>query len=127
MARSRGLGDVYKRQEQDIRNFGVRSQRETATKEARYRTDYNKQISTANSSEVADQFYQAIRRGDKEKAAETAKLYLDLSGQPIKDAQVTMRLKKEFIDAIDRQAQGIKTVEDVRRYKMLKEVLNELD
>jgi len=129
---SRKLGDrenVYSRspEEQTIRNFGVRSQRETATKEARYRTDYNKQISREKAGDVADQFYQAIRRGDKEKALQTSKLYLDLSGEPLKDSQVVMRLKKEFIDAIDRQAQGIKTVEDVRRYKMLKEVLNELD
>lgn len=113
--------------EQDIRNWGVRSQRETATKESLYRSKYNKQISTEKAGDVADNFYQAIRKGDAKKATEMGKLYVDLSGQPLKNSQIVARLKKEYIDALDRQAMGIKTVEDVRRYKMLQDVLNEID
>lgn len=119
---------VYTRtpQDQAIRNYGVRSFQEVATKEAYYRDQQLKLITNEKTSAVAKKFYSAIRSGDREKANDMLELMVDLSGKAYTGAQLKQQLKQEFMPKEMKDALGAKTATSMARLKLLNEVLDRI-
>lgn len=110
--------------DQDIRNWGVRSNQEVVSKEAKYRTDRLEQITKEKTSAVASKLYAALRTGDREKAHAMLELMVELSGKAYTPAQLKAQIKAEFMTAEMRKMAGAKTPAALARLKLMQEVLD---
>ena len=118
--------NLYERspEEQFVRNFGVRSNKEVLTKEANYRTNTDAELSAQAATKIPDSIYNAIRKGNQKDAMEKAQLYFRLTGRPITRAMLEKQFKDEFFTDTERIQNSVRTVEAIKRQKQITELIN---
>lgn len=101
----------YARSEDEvaIRKWGLRSQREVLSRDVNYATQNTNQLSTQKAGELIDRYYNAIRKGDKQRANELAQLYTRLTGNAISNTQLENQVKEEMFTDIERNVSRSKT------------------
>lgn len=88
--------------EDAVRAWGIRSQKEVLTRDVAYATNSANQALTKKASELIDQYYNAVRLGNTEKAKKLATLYMDISGKEITDVQFENQIKEEFYNDVEK-------------------------
>jgi GNAT superfamily N-acetyltransferase len=91
-------------EENEMRKFGVRSQKEVLTRDVGYSTALANQTMNTKSGEIMDKFYDAVRRGDTKKVKELATLYTDVSGKEISTPALEAQIKEEYYTDIEKQS-----------------------
>lgn len=101
-------------EEDAVRRFGLRSQREVVEKDVQYITgQQNKAVkeriggASGGAGELMEKFYDATRRGDKETAQRLATLYTQLSGKAINEEMVKRQVIQERMTALERTKKGM--------------------
>lgn len=91
-------------EEQAARRFGLRSQKEVVERDVTYATIRADQIRNTRSGELVGKYYDAIRRGDLDKAKELNTLYTHLTGaeEGISDPQMEKQIMEEFVSEKNR-------------------------
>lgn len=116
-------------EEDTIRKFGLRSQRETVERELGYRFDKNKRTAEQRAKSIPDAFYDAVRRGDKNRAMDLYGAYVKLTGNEISDEAWNAQVKQNFMTTVERAgdaAESITALQDVARMNaILKEIKDE--
>lgn len=89
------------RTQQDInpRWLGLRTNKEAANKDLNYRDRIHEQEKIANRQSAMDDFKRGLLSGDKEKATEAVKLFVELDGDPKTISQtVKDTMTKQYLD-----------------------------
>jgi hypothetical protein len=120
---------VYERNEwdQEIRNWGFRSNREAVTKDLEYRDRFNAQLSRDAATKISQRFYTAMVTGNKEKMKEAQQTYVSLTGRPITREVLRRHFKDEFQTEFEQLKSTQRTVEAVKRVKQMNEALNAIN
>lgn len=96
-------------EEETIRNWGVRSQKEVVTRDVGYATRLANQTITKKSGELGSKIYDAARRGDVKKYEELTKLYVDLTGKELPAGAFDREIKEEFYTDIQKNVTNANT------------------
>ena len=101
----------YERSPEEItvRKFGVRSQKEVKERDVSYATSYANQALTKRSGELIDRIYTAARTGNSKRVAELSRLYTELTGNTLTEAQIANQLKEEMYTDVQRNQLNAKT------------------
>jgi hypothetical protein len=91
-----------KPEEETMRNWGVRSQKEVVTRDVGYATRLANQTITKKSGELGSKIYDAYRRGDTQKYMELTTLYVDLTGKELPAGTFDKEIKEEFYTDIQK-------------------------
>ena len=120
---------VYERNEwdQQIRNWGFRSNREAITKDLEYRDRFNAQLSRDAATKISQRFYTAMVTGNKEKMKEAQQTYVSLTGRPITREVLRRHFKDEFQTEFEQLKSTQRTVEAVKRVKQMNEALDAIN
>lgn len=117
--------------EETIRNFGLRSQREVVEREAGYRLDRANTVAGNRARSIPDAFYDAIKRGDKEKARDLQEAYVKLTGNEISsemiEAQIERNYKTTYQNAASRAESARASVMAVKEVARMKALLKEIN
>jgi len=96
-------------EEDAVRKWGLRSQREVVEKDVQYITgQQNKAVrekiggAGGSAGELMEKFYDATRRGDKETAKRLATLYTQLSGKAINEEMIKRQVIQERLTSLER-------------------------
>lgn len=100
---------VYTRtpEEQAVRNWGIRSQKEVLTKDVDWAIRSQEMAGTQKAGELVDKIYDASRRGDVKKVKELSTLYTQLTGKAFSDTQMQNQVEKEFLSTFDRRTKDL--------------------
>jgi hypothetical protein len=118
-------------EEEAIRAKGLRSQKEVLTRDLMYSISNNDKVGKKRAGELPDKIYDAIRRGDQEKAKTLVELYVDIGKDPNAASTLQQSLERaaqnEFTTTEQKAAIGIKdsinrAVNFARARKILEEV-----
>lgn len=85
-----------------MRKWGLRSQKEVVESDVTYATEHANQVLKERSGKLVGEYYDAVRSGNREKAAARMKLYTELTGKEISDVQAEQELRKEFLTKSER-------------------------
>lgn len=111
-------------EEETMRSFGIRSQKEVVTKDLAYSA--SKKASNANKRgmDLVNDIYDTARNGDAEGTKELITLYAQITGKPITNEQMKKQIMDEFTTAAQRATiNGTKQVEALKAVKQMQEFL----
>lgn len=112
-------------EDEAIRKWGVRSQREALLKDETWNRDSRVMESKDASKASFESFYKAMLKADKEEAASYARLYTELTGKGITDKQIENRVMQDYTDKIER---GVLSAKDnlaaITAIKRMQEIVN---
>lgn len=109
-------------EEEATRAMGLRSQKETLTRDVNFRIDRIDQSRKQLGVDIVKDYYSAVRRGDTGKAARLQRIYMSLNGgTPISDAVLENQLFEEFTTTLQRKA-GKEAVNSILDYNRLKKI-----
>jgi hypothetical protein len=116
-------GQVFRTPDQEkTRAWGLRDLGEQVERDFKYRAEKRiKQDVPTVSNELVKRMYNSIRNGNKDKAKELHKLYVELNGREVTDQMLETRLMKEFTSSMERTGMNLTTVDGMVTYKKLKE------
>jgi len=89
-------------EEETIRKFGLRSQREIVEKDVNYLVNANNTVARKKSGELMDKLYDASRRGDTDQVAKLAQLYTQLTGKEITDDMIGKQVMGEYMTSLEK-------------------------
>lgn len=101
---------VYARtpDEDTLRYFGLRSQKEAETRELGYRLNSNNQAAMEKVRNLPDAFYAAAKTGDIDAAREYYRAYALLMNKGISNEQLKQQLEQNYLTTTERAALGAK-------------------
>jgi hypothetical protein len=111
-------------EEEKLRAFGLKSQRETLERDQAYYLSSKNAQAKKVAAVLPDKAWNAIRKGDKEKAAEYIKLYVELTGKPMTTDMFQQRAIDEYTTAAEKAQIKSKTLPGLQALKQMKELLN---
>lgn len=115
-------------EEKKLRSWGLRSQREAVVGEANYRINNMERQTQERLKTIPDKFYDAVRRGDMEKAKELNQLYTQINGAPISDKAIEAQAIEEYTTAIQRKGlSATKKVDAMKGYTRLQQIIENRD
>lgn len=97
-------------QEENIRKwgFGLRAQSEQLKRDVEYATKRDTDAGAKHARSIPDVFYDALRRGDKEKAKEYYQTYVYITGNKISKASILTQAQQESTTDSERQKMAAK-------------------
>jgi hypothetical protein len=84
-------------EEVEARKWGLRSQREVVDRDVTYAFQSAEKQRQERSGRLVGDYYDALRRGNTQKAKEIQGLYARLTGKEISDAQMDQQINDEFM------------------------------
>jgi hypothetical protein len=114
-------------EEENIRKYGLRSQKEVFERDLNYKMATKETELRKRSIDLSDSFYSAIRTGNVKKAAEIQTLYTQLNGVEIKNEQIEKQILNEFTTAYERAkttADKLAAAQGIARMKKIMEDRN---
>lgn len=120
---------VYARtpEEETLRMFGFRSQKEAATKDALYRARKGEADVKSVIAKLPDKVWNELRLGRKDKAQELFQLHVELSGRGISKQAITEQLRKEYMTQAEQMiTRKNQTVEGLIAYKRFQDMMKEM-
>jgi len=119
-------GDVLRSPaDESTRRWGLRSQSEVLTKDETYRVQQRSAQTNAAVTASMDKLYNAVRKGDMDKARSYVRLYTALSGKEPTEAQFEARAIKEYTSSQSRALTRTEQLEVLKAVKRMKDILNE--
>lgn len=119
-------GYVRTPEEEAIRRWGFRSQKEVATRDITYSQDRASKTAREKSQTIPDKFYDALRRGKIDEARELNQVYTKLTGKGIDDKQLENQIREEMFDAAQRSKNAAKSIEAFKNIKRMDDLLKEI-
>lgn len=124
------LGVVTRNPEEEtLRKFGLRSQREAVERELGYRTSQNTKAAEKKAKSIPDAMYDAAKRGDQKRVAELYDAYVKLTGSDISAEAWDAQIKQNYFTTLERSAMSAKSltaIKDVARMNaIMEQVKNE--
>ena len=119
-------GYVRTPEEEAIRKWGFRSQKEVATRDITYAQDRASKTAREKSQTIPDKFYDALRRGKIDEAKELNIVYTKLTGKSIDDKQMENQIREEMFDAVQRSKNAAKSLEAIKNIKRMDDLLKEI-
>lgn len=120
---------VYARtpEEETLRSFGFRSQKEAATKDALYRARKGEADVKAVVAKLPDKVWNELRLGRKDKAKELFQLHVELTGRGMSKQAITEQLKKEYMTQAEQMiARKNLPLEGLLAYKRFQDMMKEM-
>jgi hypothetical protein len=119
-------GQVERTPEQEsTRKWGLRSQKEVIERDAAFATTKKNQDAQTVIKQLPGDIYNAARNGNKQKVRDLARLYTNLTGNPVTAEQIGAEAQKEFTTSSTRALMGATNIEGMKAVKLLKDVLAE--
>jgi hypothetical protein len=108
--------------------FGLRSQSEVIKRDVGYATKRSTDAADRHARSVPNAFYDALRRGDKEKATEYYKTYAYITGGPISKQSILNQAQEEYTTDIERQKlKAKKTVQAMVNVKRMEDLFDQIE
>jgi hypothetical protein len=119
---------IYERSsgEVTLRKFGLRSQDEQAVRDATYSLDRAEKAARQKSVGLVDGFYDAVKRGDVEKAKSLNEVYVKLTGKNISNEQLENQMKDNYLTQIQKSQTAAKSLQALKNAKRMERVLQEI-
>jgi hypothetical protein len=95
-------------QEDMLRRFGLRSERESLDREIGYRENESVQTSEERAKGLIKPLYDALRRGDPQRVADLVKAHVELTGQPVSADAINQKAMEEFTTGPERAEMKLK-------------------
>jgi hypothetical protein len=106
-----------------LRKFGLRSTKEVIERDVNYANKRDADAAREHSRELPNKFYDAVRRGDKEDAAEYYKTYVFITGKGITRESFNRQIEQEFFTDTERAAKNAKSnVQSLLNLKRSREI-----
>lgn len=112
-------------EEDEIRQLGIRSQKEVLARDVEYAARSNAQQIRERGGEIVDKYYNAIRTKDYKKAKELNDLYVTLTGKAISDTQLNNQLMDEFLTGVQKTSRKATTPLDIQQAVRMNKILKE--
>lgn len=119
-------GYVRTPEEESLRKWGFRSQKEVATRDITYSESRATKTAREKSQTIPDKFYDALRRGKVDEAKELNTVYTKLTGKRIDDKQLENQVREEMFDAVQRSKNAAKSLEAMKNIKRMDDLLKEI-
>lgn len=119
-------GYVRTPEEESLRKWGFRSQKEVATRDITYSESRATKTAREKSQTIPDKFYDALRRGKVDEAKELNTVYTKLTGKGIDDKQLENQVREEMFDAVQRSKNAAKSLEAMKNIKRMDDLLKEI-
>jgi hypothetical protein len=116
-------------QEQIIRNFGLRSQRETVDRELGYRADRDERTGQSRGREMIDEIYAAAKRGNREKVKDLYTAYVKLTGNRISREAWKAQIEQNYMSTMERRGKKASRlpIVDLKAIGRIQSILDELE
>lgn len=113
-------------EEERLRSFGLRSQKEAFTRDQEYLRDKRISDSQKVAQKLPDNFWAAIRANKMEKAGDLMRLHVELTGKPITDEMIQKQITEEYTTPSQRlAARKVLPVEALVAYKRYQQIMKE--
>jgi hypothetical protein len=115
--------------EQKIRNFGLRSQREVVEREGGFRMARDAKAGASHGQDMVDEVYAAAKRGDKERVRELYSAYTKLTGNKISKEAWKAQVEQNYLTSMERAGKGAKRlpITDLKNYQRMLDILDEVE
>lgn len=115
--------------EQKLRNFGLRSQRETVERELGYRMARDQTTGRKRGQDMIDEVYAAAKRGDKERVKELYSAYTKLTGNKISKEAWKAQVEQNYLTSMERAGKNAKRlpITDLKNYQRMLDILDEVE
>lgn len=113
-------------QEETLRNFGLRSQRETVERELGYRVHDQQMVDADKIKKIPEGIYDAAKRGDKESVRDLYEAYIKLTGKEPSPELFDAQVKQNFMTSFERAATAAKSVTQLKDVARMKSILEEV-
>lgn len=114
-------------EEESLRRWGFRSQKEVVTRDMLYSANRATQTARSKSQELPDKFYDALRRGDFDKAKEITQVYTQITGKAMDVRQIEAQVREEYFTAVQTAKNSAKSLQAMKNIKRLDDLLKELE
>lgn len=121
-----GPGQIERTPEEErLRAFGLKSQREVVERDNAFRVSKLESDSKKVMEQLPGRVYNALKVGDKEKAKDLISLYTKLSGKEMSSQQIENEAIREYTTADQRAKKDSTTIPAMLAIKRLKEIQSE--
>jgi hypothetical protein len=112
-------------EDEAIRAYGVRSQREALLKDETWQRDSRIMQGKEAAKSTFEQFYKAVSQQNQEEAASYMRLYVELTGKAPTDKQIENRVLQDLTDKIERGELSAKeNINALTAIKRMKDIVN---
>jgi hypothetical protein len=121
-------GNYARTPEEDaMRAWGIRSQKEVVDRDVAYATDKANQTLKKRSGELIDRYFSALAQGNTKKASELNRLYIDLTGSEdgISDAMLEQQIKDRVTTSVERSGLNATTLRQLQNVARMNKLLKE--
>lgn len=120
---------VYVRtpQEENLRRFGLRSQKETVEREVGYASANDTAVAEKHAKSIPDAFYDAAKRGDQERAKELYTAYVKLTGKGISQDAFNAQIQQNYMTTVERSSTAAKTVTALKDVARMQRIIKDLE
>lgn len=118
---------VYMRspEEEKLRAFGLRSQKEVFERDQAYKARQKELQAQTVARKLPDRVYNEVRKGDLDKAREYMKLYVELTGNPMTEDMFQKRVLDEYMTSAEKAQYKAKNLQGLAAVKNLRDLLKE--
>lgn len=121
-----GPGQIERTPEEErLRAFGLKSQREVVERDNAFRVSKLESDSRKVMEQLPGRVYNALKVGDKEKAKDLISLYTKLSGKEMSSQQIENEAIREYTTSDQRAKKDSTTIPAMLAIKRLKEIQSE--
>ena len=116
--------------EESIRKwgFGLRAQSEQVNRDVAYATKRDSDAGAKHARDIPSVFYDALRRGDKEKATEYYKTYTYITGNKISKSSIQNQALEEYTTDTERQGMRAKrSVQSMINVKRMEDLFDAIE
>ena len=113
-------------EEETLRKFGLRSQRETVEREIGYRTANNTKTAEKKARSIPDALYAAAKSGNTERARELYDAFVKLTGSEISDEAWDAQVRENYFTSVERASNAAKTVSAMRDVARMNQILRNI-
>jgi hypothetical protein len=97
-------------EEDTLRKWGLRSQKEVVEREASYMTDKATRVGEKKAQSIPNSFYDAVKRNDLSRARALYTAHVKLTGKGITSEQLESQIRDSYITSSERSSMNAKSV-----------------
>jgi hypothetical protein len=112
-------------EEERLRSFGLRSQKETFEKDLAYRTRSKDVQAATVASKLPDRVYNEVRKGNIDEAKVYIRMYAEITGKPMTEDMFQSRIMDEYTTSAEKATMKAKTLPGIAALKNLRDLLKE--
>jgi len=112
-------------EEERLRSFGLRSQKETFEKDLAYRTRSKDVQAATVASKLPDRVYNEVRKGNIDEAKVYIRMYAEITGKPMTEDMFQSRIMDEYTTTAEKATMKAKTLPGIAALKNLRDLLKE--